>query len=71
MRKCLFLLVLAFGLFSLNAEAQKRKSNKPKTVHVKSYKTKKGKKVKAYKRSKPSKRTYYLPEFIRPKEMIA
>jgi hypothetical protein len=44
------------------ATAQKRKTYKPKTVHVNSYNTKKGKHVRSYKRSKPSaKHTYIIP----------
>lgn len=46
-----FLMIPAFN----TVEAQTKKS-KAKTVQVKSYKTKKGKTVKTYKRSKPSRK---------------
>lgn len=40
--------------------AEKKKSYKPKTVHVRSYTTKKGKHVRSHKRSKPT--TYIIPK---------
>lgn len=53
----IFLLVFFTVCFSNNdAIAQKSKSYKPKTVKVKSYTTKKGKTVRSYYRSKPSRR---------------
>jgi hypothetical protein len=53
-----------FLLTTLDASAQKRKSYKPKTVHVRSYTTKKGKHVRSYKRSKPSSLILYTEAII-------
>lgn len=51
-------LLTAFILcfIQLDTVAQKSKSYKPKTVKVRSYTTKKGKTVRSYYRSKPSRR---------------
>jgi len=45
---------LALTFFSADVNAQKRKSNKPKTERVSSYTKKDGTKVQSYKRSKRS-----------------
>ncbi len=57
--KKILLMVIAFAiaLFTFQStSAQSRKGYKPKTVHVKSYRTKSGKQVRSHYRSKPSKR---------------
>ncbi|MEP7376075.1 MAG: hypothetical protein ABI675_21950 [Chitinophagaceae bacterium] len=64
---CLFLFV---GL-SQTAMAQKKRSYKAKTVRVKSYNTRKGKRVQSYKRSKPSRRTTFIMPMALHKEMAA
>jgi hypothetical protein len=74
MKKFLLGLTFLCCLFFISntADAQKRKSSKAKTVRVKNYTTKKGKHVKSYKRSKPSKRhTYVIPFSGRKEEMAA
>lgn len=54
MKKLLIILLSTFLMFpAISSDA---KPGKPKTVHVKSYKTKKGKTVKEHKRSKPLKK---------------
>lgn len=73
MQKIIIAILLAAGLFFTPSDvfSQKRKSSKPKTVHVRSYTTKKGKYVRSHYRSKPSKRrhTYIMP--MAKKEWVA
>jgi hypothetical protein len=63
---------IGFGQKRSSSKSYK-KSYKPKTVRVKSYTTKKGKHVKSYRRSKPSKRrhAYILIEAVEPKRIAA
>ena len=62
--------LFCFVVLSHSGSAQKRKTYKDK--RVKSYTTKKGTRVKAHKRSKPSRRsrTYVMPLAL-PKEIAA
>lgn len=58
MKRFIYLLIAACTLSFITPDvyAGGGKKRGPKTVHVKSYKTKKGKTVHAYKRSKPRRR---------------
>lgn len=68
MRKILFLITM-IAFFALTGSAQKRKSYKPKTQHVRGYTTKKGKRVSSYKRSRKS--SYYIMPLMYNRRKIA